>query len=127
MRPTPPQHQEHDRPHGEEDSHTAHEGRADRDARTQRLEALDDFKAGYSYTAAPIIAKGLLLTGVSGGEFGIRGFIDGTDLKTGKQVWRTHTIPGPGEPGHDRAFFSSGAKRDLSRQAQGESVNLRVE
>ena len=37
----------------------------------------------------------------AGGEFGIRGYIDGTDLNTGKQAWRTYTIPGKGEPGNE--------------------------
>ena len=52
-------------------------------------------------TAAPLVVRDVVITGSAGGEFGIRGFIDGTDLNTGKQVWRTHTIPGPGEDGHE--------------------------
>jgi alcohol dehydrogenase (cytochrome c) len=39
--------------------------------------------------------------GAAGGEFGIRGYIDATDLNTGKQAWRTFTIPGVGEPGNE--------------------------
>jgi alcohol dehydrogenase (cytochrome c) len=42
-----------------------------------------------------------VLVGVGGGEFGIRGFVAAYDAKTGKEAWRFHTIPGPGEPGHD--------------------------
>ena len=57
-------------------------------------ETLDDFKSGYSYTAAPIIAKGLLLTGVSGGEFGIVGRVDARDPKTGALVWSRPTVEG---------------------------------
>ena len=38
---------------------------------------------------------------VSGGEAGIRGFLDAYDAETGERVWRFWTIPGPGEPGHD--------------------------
>ncbi|MCU0869230.1 MAG: PQQ-binding-like beta-propeller repeat protein, partial [Burkholderiales bacterium] len=45
-------------------------------------EKLDDYKAGYSYTAAPLIAKGMVLTGVSGGEFGVVGRVDARDAKT---------------------------------------------
>ncbi|MBK7664689.1 MAG: methanol/ethanol family PQQ-dependent dehydrogenase [Sterolibacteriaceae bacterium] len=57
-------------------------------------EKLDDYAAGYSSTAAPIIAKGLLLTGVSGGEFGIVGRVDARDPKTGKLVWTRPTVEG---------------------------------
>jgi len=60
-----------------------------------------DFKNGYSMTVAPLIADGVVITGVSGAELGIRGFIDGWDPQTGEHLWRTYTIPGPGEPGHD--------------------------
>jgi alcohol dehydrogenase (cytochrome c) len=52
-------------------------------------------------TVAPLVVKDLAITGVSGAEYGIRGWIAATDLNTGKEVWRRHTIPGPGEPGHD--------------------------
>ena len=41
------------------------------------------------------------MTGISGAEFGTRGFIDGWDPATGKHLWRTHTIPSPDEPGGD--------------------------
>ncbi|HUN52878.1 MAG TPA: PQQ-dependent dehydrogenase, methanol/ethanol family, partial [Candidatus Sulfotelmatobacter sp.] len=60
-----------------------------------------DFKAGYSMTVAPLVADGVVLTGVSGAEFGTRDFIDGWDPNDGKHLWRTYTIPGPGEPGAD--------------------------
>ena len=60
-----------------------------------------EWKEGYSMTVAPLVANGVLMTGISGAEFGIRGFIDGWDPETGKQLWRRYTIPGPGEPGHD--------------------------
>ena len=62
---------------------------------------LADYKDGYSATSAPLIIGDLVYTGVAGGEFGARGFIDAYDLKTGKQVWRIHTVPGAGEPGAD--------------------------
>jgi alcohol dehydrogenase (cytochrome c) len=57
-------------------------------------ETLDDYKAGYSYTAAPLIAKGLVLTGVSGGEFGVVGRVDARDAKTGKLVWSRPMVEG---------------------------------
>jgi alcohol dehydrogenase (cytochrome c) len=56
---------------------------------------------GESSTAAPLIAKGKVFTGVAGGEYGIRGWIAALDLKTGDLVWKVYTIPGPGEPGHE--------------------------
>jgi alcohol dehydrogenase (cytochrome c) len=52
-------------------------------------------------TAAPLIVRDIAIVGSAGGEYGIRGWIDGTDLNTGKQVWRTYTIPGAGEPGNE--------------------------
>jgi alcohol dehydrogenase (cytochrome c) len=55
---------------------------------------IDDYAAGYSATAAPIIAGGLLLTGVSGGEFGVVGRVEARDPKTGKLVWTRPTVEG---------------------------------
>ena len=60
-----------------------------------------DYRRGYSITLAPLVIKNLVLIGVSGGEYGIRGFIDAYDAATGERKWRFYTIPGPGEPGHD--------------------------
>jgi alcohol dehydrogenase (cytochrome c) len=56
---------------------------------------------GYSFTLAPLVIKNLVIVGVSGGEYGIRGFIDAYDAATGARKWRFNTIPGPGEPGHE--------------------------
>ena len=56
---------------------------------------------GYSITVAPLVVKDKVIVGVSGGEFGIRGFLDAYDAETGKRVWRFYTVPAPGEPGHD--------------------------
>ncbi len=57
-------------------------------------EKIDDYSAGYSYTAAPLIAEGLLITGVSGGEFGVVGRVEARDPKTGKMVWVRPVIEG---------------------------------
>ena len=57
-------------------------------------EKIDEYTAGYSMSAAPLIAGGLLLTGVSGGEFGIIGRVEARDPKTGKLVWVRPTIEG---------------------------------
>ncbi len=56
---------------------------------------------GETITAAPLVIRDMAITGSAGGEFGIRGWIDATDLNTGKQAWRTFTIPGKGEPGNE--------------------------
>lgn len=55
----------------------------------------------YSITMAPLAVKNLIIVGVGGGEYGIRGFVAAYDADTGEQVWKTYTIPGPGEPNHD--------------------------
>src|SRR5271169_6757517 len=60
-----------------------------------------DYKEGYSFTLAPLAVKNLVILGVSGGEYGIRGFIDAYDADTGQRKWRFYTVPGPGEPGHE--------------------------
>jgi len=60
-----------------------------------------DYSKGYSFTLAPLAVQDKVIVGVSGGEYGVRGFIDAYDAKTGKRAWRFYTIPGPGEPGHD--------------------------
>jgi alcohol dehydrogenase (cytochrome c) len=56
---------------------------------------------GETITLAPLVVRDVAIVGAAGGEFGIRGWIDGTDLNTGKQAWRTYTIPGAGEPGNE--------------------------
>jgi alcohol dehydrogenase (cytochrome c) len=58
-------------------------------------------EAGYGFTLAPLVVKDRVIVGSVGGEFGIRGFIAALDARTGKEVWRFNTIPGPGEAGHD--------------------------
>ena len=60
-----------------------------------------DYQKGYSLTLAPLVIKDKILVGPAGGEMGIRGFIAAYDAKTGRELWRFNTIPGPGEPGHD--------------------------
>ena len=53
-----------------------------------------DYKAGYSYTAAPLIVNGLVITGNSGGEFGIVGSVQARDAETGEMVWERPVIEG---------------------------------
>lgn len=58
-------------------------------------------KEGYYSTGAPIVANGVLISGMAGGESTTRGFLDGWDPDTGKKLWRRYTIPAPGEPGSE--------------------------
>ena len=60
-----------------------------------------DYKKGHAITSPPVVYKNLVVTGIAGGEYGIRGFVQAYDQTTGKSVWKTYTIPGPGEPGSD--------------------------
>jgi alcohol dehydrogenase (cytochrome c) len=62
---------------------------------------MENYKTGYYSTMAPLIVNGKVMAGVSGGEFGIRGFVVAYDAETGKEVWKTYTVPAPGEPGSD--------------------------
>jgi alcohol dehydrogenase (cytochrome c) len=62
---------------------------------------VEDNKRAYFLTLAPLAVDGKIIVGVSGAEAGIRGFIDAYDSKTGRRLWRTHTIPSPGEPGSE--------------------------
>ena len=74
------------------------------DARTGLLlweTQIADSMLGYSVTSAPLVVKDKVIVGVSGGEFGARGFLDAYDAATGKRVWRWYSIPGPGEFGND--------------------------
>ena len=56
---------------------------------------------GFSLTGAPLVVDHSVVIGVSGGDFGIRGFLAAYHATTGQQDWRFDTIPGPGEPGHE--------------------------
>jgi alcohol dehydrogenase (cytochrome c) len=62
---------------------------------------VDDPRAGYSETMAPVYHDGLVYIGVSGAEYEIRGHATAYEAATGKQVWRFYTIPAPGEFGHE--------------------------
>jgi alcohol dehydrogenase (cytochrome c) len=56
---------------------------------------------GYSISVAPLVVNHSVVVGVSGGEFGARGFLAAYEVSTGQQQWRFDTIPGPGEAGHE--------------------------
>jgi alcohol dehydrogenase (cytochrome c) len=74
------------------------------DARTGRVRwqvRTADYRRGYSFTSAPLAIGPLVVVGVAGGEFGIRGFIDAYDAETGRRAWRFNTVPEPGAPGSE--------------------------
>jgi PQQ-dependent dehydrogenase (methanol/ethanol family) len=60
-----------------------------------------DYKKGHAITSPPLIVKELVVTGFAGGEYGVRGALQAYRQDTGEQVWKTYTIPGPGEPGFE--------------------------
>jgi alcohol dehydrogenase (cytochrome c) len=74
------------------------------DAGTGRVQwevPVADPSDGFTITGAPLVANDAVIVGIAGGEFGIRGFLAAYDAQTGEQRWRFHTIPGPGETGHE--------------------------
>jgi len=62
---------------------------------------LEDYHDGYSITGATRYFDGLVFTGMSGGEYGVRGRVYALDAATGREVWRFYTVPSPGEFGSD--------------------------
>jgi alcohol dehydrogenase (cytochrome c) len=57
-----------------------------------------DWHQNYNATGAPLPVGNLVVTGTSGGDEGVRGFVAAYDQATGKEVWRFWTVPAPGEP-----------------------------
>jgi alcohol dehydrogenase (cytochrome c) len=57
------------------------------------------YAAGLSATSAPLVVGDIAVIGVGGGEYGVRGFFDGYDTRTGERKWRHYTVPTAGEPG----------------------------
>jgi len=62
---------------------------------------VQDNSFGYYITMAPLAVEGKVLVGTSGGELGIRGFVVALDAETGEELWRTYTVPSPGQPGNE--------------------------
>jgi PQQ-dependent dehydrogenase (methanol/ethanol family) len=60
-----------------------------------------DYKVGHAITSPPVVYKNLVVTGFAGGEYGVRGAVQAYNQNTGELVWKTYTIPDPGEPGSD--------------------------
>ncbi len=60
-----------------------------------------DYRNGYYMSLMPLVADGKVMLGTSGGELGVRGFVAGYDGESGKELWRTYTVPEPGQPGSE--------------------------
>ena len=74
------------------------------DAKTGKVvwdKKVQDYKKGQYLTLMPLVVDGKVIVGGSGGEYGVRGYVVAFDANDGKELWRTFTIPGEGEPGHD--------------------------
>ena len=74
------------------------------DARTGEVvweTAVEDYQRGYYMTIAPLVVAGNVMVGVSGGELGIRGFVTALSAFNGEEIWKTYTIPAPGEFGNE--------------------------
>jgi PQQ-dependent dehydrogenase (methanol/ethanol family) len=70
----------------------------------------------YSITGAPRVVKGKVFIGVSGGEYGVRGYIDAYDAADGRRVWRFYTVPGNPADG----FESKAMKKAAATWGQGD-------
>jgi alcohol dehydrogenase (cytochrome c) len=74
------------------------------DARTGKevwTAKVEDYKKAYYMSLAPLIVDAKVILGASGGELGVRGFVAAIDAETGKELWKTYTVPAPGEPGSE--------------------------
>ncbi len=60
-----------------------------------------DYRKHYGATAAPLVVDDLVISGVSGGDEGVRGFVAAFHASTGKEAWRFWSVPAPGEPGSE--------------------------
>src|SRR5215467_11050735 len=86
-----------------------------------------DYKTANSITLAPLAVKDKIIIGIAGAEYGIRGFLDAYEAKTGKRAWRFWTVPGPGEPGNESwqgDSWKSGSATTWVTGAYDPSLNL---
>jgi alcohol dehydrogenase (cytochrome c) len=63
--------------------------------------AMADYRENYGATSAPLAVGNLVVSGTSGGDEGVRGFVAAYDQETGNEVWRFWTVPKRGEPGSE--------------------------
>jgi alcohol dehydrogenase (cytochrome c) len=74
------------------------------DAKTGKVlwqQNIGNWKRGEYSTLEPLVVRGKVIVGTSGGEFGVRAFLKAFDAESGQPLWTTYTIPGPGEANHD--------------------------
>lgn len=71
-----------------------------------------DYTQQYAMTVAPLVVKDKVISGVAGGEHGVRGFLAAYDVNTGKEAWRFYTVPGPGEAGYETWLGKDGKPND---------------
>ena len=60
-----------------------------------------DWRQNYNGTGAPLVVDNLVISGIAGGDDGVRGFVAAFDQVTGKEVWRFWAVPARGEPGSE--------------------------
>ena len=72
--------------------------------------AVDDYKAGFSITHAPLVVGDKIIVGVTAGECALYGFLDAYDARTGKRLWRVQTIAQPGDPNRAKTWAGDSAK-----------------
>lgn len=77
-----------------------------------------DWRVGAYITSAPVVVKGQAMVGPSGGEFGVRGFLESVDVSTCKPVWKTYSVPGPGQAGHE-TWKAEGVRPDAWKYGGG--------
>ena len=95
------------------------------DARTGQVAwetEVENYARGYYMTLAPLAVEGNVIVGVSGGEWGVRGFIAAYDADTGEELWKTYTIPGPGEPGMKRGPATRGGPAASPSGSRGPTI-----
>jgi lanthanide-dependent methanol dehydrogenase len=81
-----------------------------------------DPKLGQTMTDAPLVGKDKVIVGISGGEFGVRGYLTAYDLKTGKQVWRAYSVG----PDQDILFDPDKTLDGATQQAVGKDSSLKT-
>lgn len=79
---------------------------------------IGDWSIGAYITSAPMAIDGKILVGPSGGEYGVRGFLEATNPDTCEQEWRTYSVPGPGEKGHE-TWKAEGVRPDAWKYGGG--------
>jgi quinohemoprotein ethanol dehydrogenase len=68
-------------------------------ARSDKKTPIEEWQNGYGISSAALYYDGIVYSGITGGEFGVRGRLTSLDAKTGKILWRWYTLLGPGEVG----------------------------